>query len=215
MKDERKVLIGGIVSLALIYLVPTYMGYIWIALFSALIGAGVYLVLLYKMGKKNYREASSGRTTIILFSLLLISSVVIFSFDYYKADYQRDILREVRITIDSSIIEAEVRTELLEVYREYMLENQKSERSVLEVAVDFFGDRLEENNKFLVKTIELEEDLNFSYKKDQASNSFSIYVTAELSQSWSKDFKNRDGSEGLFQTKTTLSSEGVTHERQN
>ena len=196
-------------------MIPSYMGYIWAGLFLSLFGSILYLVGLYKYGKKNYINTDSAKITIVFFSLLIVNSLAIFSFDYYRANIQKELLREIRITIDSSIIETEIRAELLEVYRGYLLSNQEEDVSVIEAANSFFGERLKDDHKFQVKTAELEDELNFVYYKDPGSDSFTIYSTAPHSQSWDDDFENWDGSVGLLQTKTTLTEEGVTHERQN
>ncbi len=215
MKREYNILIGGVIITGLLYMVPSYMGYIWAGLFLSLFGSVIYLVGLYKYGKKNYKNTDSAKITIVFFSLLIVNSLAIFSFDYYRANTQKELLREIRITIDSSIIETEIRAELLEVYRGYLLSNQEEDVSVIEAANSFFGERLKDDHKFQVKTAELEDELNFVYYKDPGSDSFTIYSTAPHSQSWDDDFENWDGSVGLLQTKTTLTEEGVTHERQN
>ncbi len=215
MKREYKILIAGAFSTGLLYVIPSLMGYIWAGLFLSLFGSVIYLIVLYRYGKKSFINTDSGKVTFIFLSLLIVNSLVIFTFDYYRASIQRELLREIRITIDSSIIETEIRSDLLGVYREYLLLNQKDNVSVIDVAADFFGERLKDDQKFQVKTAELEEDLNFVYHKDPKSDSFAIYSTALHSQSWDNDFENWDGSVGLFQTKTTLTEEGVTHERQN
>jgi len=215
MKREYNILIGGVIIIGLLYVIPSYMGYIWAGLFLSLFGSVIYLVVLYKYGKKNYKNTDSAKITIGFFSLLIVNSLAIFSFDYYRANTQKELLREIRITIDSSIIETEIRAELLEVYRGYLLSNQEEDVSVIETANNFFGERLKDVHKFQVKTAELEDELNFVYYKDPGSDSFTIYSTAPHSQSWDDDFENWDGSVGLLQTKTTLTEEGVTHERQN
>ncbi len=215
MGQDYKILITGIISIGLLYLIPAYMGYIWVGLFFALFGSVFYLIVLYKFGKKGFIKTDSEKTTVTFFSILVFSSLLIFGFDFYKANFQKELLREIRVTIDSSVIETEIRAELLEVYREYLLSNQKNNVSVIEVATDFFGERLKDDQKFQIGTKELEEELNFVYRKEPESDSFSIYSTAEHSKSWVQDFENRDGSVGLLQTKTTLTNQGVTHERQN
>lgn len=172
-------------------------------------------MILYKYGNKNYMNTDSGKVTIIFFSLLVINSLAIFTFDYYRANTQRELLREIRITIDTSIIETEIRTELLAAYRAYLLSNKESDVSIIDVATDFFGERLKADQKFQVKTAELEKELNFVYYTDPGTDSFTIYSTAVHSQSWDDDFENWNGSVGLLQTKTTLTEEGVNHERQN
>lgn len=215
MAQDYKILIGGIISVGLLYLIPAYMSYIWLGLFLALFGSVFFLIVLYKFGKKDFTKTDSEKTTVTFFSILVFSSFLIFGFDYYKADFQKELLREIRVTIDSSIIETEIRAELLEAYREYLLSNRKNNVSVIEVATDFFGERLKDDQKFQIRKKELEEELNFIYHKEPESDSFTIYATAEHSKSWAQDFENRDGSVGLLQTKTTLTNQGVTHERQN
>jgi len=215
MKREYKILFGGAFSTGLLYVIPSLMGYIWAGLFLSLFGSVIYLIVLFKYGKKNYKNTNSGKVTLTFFSLLIINSLAIFTFDYYRASIQRELLREIRITIDSSIIETEIRSDLLGVYREYLLLNQKDNVSVIDVAADFFGERLKDDQKFQVKTAELEKELNFVYYTDPGSDSFAIFSTAPLSQSWDYDFENWNGSVGLLQTKTTLTEDGVTHERQN
>lgn len=215
MKREYKILIGGVFFTGLLYAIPSMMGYIWAGLFLSLFGSVLYLMILYKYGKKNYMNTDSGKVTLIFFSLLVINSLAIFTFDYYRANIQRELLREIRITIDTSIIETEIRTDLLGAYRAYLLSNKESDVSVIDVATDFFGDRLKDDQKFQVKTVELEEELNFVYYTDPGTDSFTIYSTADHSKSWDDDFENWNGSVGLLQTKTTLTEEGVTHERQN
>ena len=216
MKREYNILFGGAFSTGLLYVIPSLMGYIWAGLFLSLFGSVIYLIVLFKYGKKNYKNTDSGKVTLTFFSLLIINSLAIFTFDYYRADTQRELLREIRITIDSSIIETEIRAELLEVYRAYLLSNEeRDDVSVIDIATDFFGERLKDDQKFQVKTAELEKELNFVYYTDPGSDSFAIFSTAPHSQSWDDDFENWNGSVGLFQTKTTLTEEGVTHERQN
>lgn len=216
MKKEYKILTGGVFFTGLLFLIPFLMGYIWAGLFLSLFGSVIYLIVLYKYGKKNYINNDSRKVTLIFFTLLIVNSLAIFTFDYYKADTQRELLREIRITIDSSIIETEIRAELLEVYRAYLLSNEEGDDvSVIEVATGFFGERLKDDQKFQVKAAELEKELNFVYHTDPGSDSFAIFSTAPLSQSWDDDFENWNGSVGLLQAKTTLTKEGVTHERQN
>lgn len=216
MKREYKILIGGVFFTGLLYIIPSLMGYIWAGLFLSLFGSVIYLIVLFKYGKKNYKNKDLGKVTLIFFTLLIVNSLVIFTFDYYRADTQRELLREIRITIDSSIIETEIRAELLEVYRAYLLSNEEGDNvSVIDIATDFFGERLKDDQKFQVKTAELEKELNFVYHTDPGSDSFAIFSTAPLPQSWDDDFENWNGSVGLLQTKTTLTKEGVTHERQN
>ncbi|MEP2448418.1 MAG: hypothetical protein ABJI69_14385 [Balneola sp.] len=216
MRKEYKILTGGVFFTGLLFLIPSLMGYIWAGLFLSLFGSVIYLIVLYRYGKKNFINTDSGKVTLIFLALLIVNSLAIFTFDYYRADTQRELLREIRITIDSSIIETEIRAELLEVYRAYLLSNEEGDDvSVIEVATDFFGERLKDDQKFQVKTAELEKELNFVYHTDPGSDSFAIFSTAPLSQSWDDDFENWNGSVGLLQTKTTLTKEGVTHERQN
>lgn len=215
MKSEYKILIGGVFFTGLLYVIPSLMGYIWAGLFLSLFGSVIYLIVLYKYGKKNYINTDSGKVTLIFFTLLIVNSLAIFTFDYYRANTQRELLREIRVTIDGSIIESEIRAELLEVYRAYLLSNEENNVSVIDIATDFFGERLKDNQKFQVRTAELEKELNFVYYTDPESDSFTIYSTEPYSQSWDDDFENWDGSVGLLQTKTTLTDEGVNHERQN
>lgn len=215
MKNEYKLLTGGIILVVSMYLIPSLMGYLWLGLFLALLTSTVFLGILYQAGKKNYKESSSSKTTLIFFVLLVSGSLFVFGFDYYKADFQKDILREIRVTIDSGIIEGEIRSDLLNVYREHMVTNKDGDKSVVDLASEFYGDRLTEKNIFLVKDEALDKDLNFLFYKDRNSDSFSIYSVAEHSIGWGDNFENRDGSVGRLQTKTTLTSEGVTHERQN
>ncbi len=215
MKSEYKILIGGVFFTGLLYVIPSLMGYIWAGLFLSLFGSVIYLIVLYKYGKKNYINTDSGKVTLIFFTLLIVNSLAIFTFDYYRANTQRELLREIRVTIDGSIIESEIRAELLEVYRAYLLSNEENDVSVIDVATDFFGERLKADQKFQVKTDELDEELNFVYYADPGTDSFTIYSTAVHSQSWDDSFENWNGSVGLLQTKTTLTDEGVTHERQN
>ncbi|MEQ9092457.1 MAG: hypothetical protein RIE52_15290 [Balneola sp.] len=215
MKSEYKILIGGVFFTGLLYVIPSLMGYIWAGLFLSLFGSVIYLIVLYKYGKKNYINTDSGKVTLIFFTLLIVNSLAIFTFDYYRANTQRELLREIRVTIDGSIIESEIRAELLEVYRAYLLSNEENDVSVIDIATDFFGERLNADQKFQVKTAELEKELNFVYHTDPGSDSFAIFSTAPHSQSWDDDFENWDGSVGLLQTKTTLTDEGVNHERQN
>ena len=215
MDREYKILIVGILFTGVLFLIPAYIGYIWAGLFLSLFGGAVYLSVLHRAGMKNFRKKDSGKTTLTLFSLLVVSSASFFGFDYYKSTFQKERLREIRVTIDSSIIETEIRAELIEVYRDYKLDSKQGNIKITDFTDDFFADRLEDNFKFIVKNSGLGEDLNFVFHIDKESDSFSIYSVAEISQSLDKDFENWDGSVGHFQTKTTLTNRGVTHERQN
>ncbi len=214
MEKETKYLIGGIIIVSLCYLIPSFLGYIWLGLFSSLFVAIIYLRLLHKEGKKKFSKENSVKVTSTLFSLTILASLLLFGLDYYKADFQREVLREIRVIIDTGIFEHEAQGELLQVYKEYLSEPSQ-DASIVETATDFFGDRLQENNVYIPGIKTDEKDAVFRYQKDEESDRFIIYSIAKISQSRDPNFENANGSNGLLQTITILTNEGVTHEREN
>lgn len=215
MNDERKILVGGGLLVTILYVVPSILGSDWLGLLLALIGSIGFLIALYKIGKKNFSKINSQNTILTIFSLLIISTVLSFSIDYYKANYQRELLRTIRVSIDESILENNSRTELLKIYRQYRLSENKEDASIVEIATEFYGNRLGENNVLLSEYEESEDDFNILFHKDLESDSFTIYSVAKHSRSWDNDFINRDGSIGKLQTKATVIKEGVRYEREN
>ena len=215
MKQDYKLLIVATIGVGGAFLVPALLGEYWLGFILALIGSAIFLGMVYRFGSSRFKKQNSKKTTLTFFSLLIVSSSLIFAFDYYKANFQKELLREIRVTIDTGVIQSEIRTELLEVFREYQLSSKQENPSIVQLAMDFFGKRLVEANKLKPENEDLEKDFTFLFQENSDVDSFSIYSIAEHSKSWDKKFENRNGSVGKLQTKTTVSKGGVSHEREN
>lgn len=221
MERETKLLFGGIVVAALGFFIPLYFGKIWLGLFIALITGVIFLGRILSLSEKEFESKWAYRIIYGLVVLVVLFHAIAFAHDYGRKDYQKDLLLEIRKTIDSGATQADVREKLIYVLGEY---HQNDRESIVTTFKDLMNEQIGEDGIYLSdfdlrkaagdsSMADIDEDnLNHFYEIDEEADEVRVIVVADVSIGSDPDYDNYDGQVGRYEMKFTLNEEGVSYE---
>lgn len=222
MEKETKWLIGGIVLAGIGFFIPLYFQKIWLALFFALLIGVVFMSSLLIKAKDNFESKSTYRIVVGLASLIILFNAIAFVHDYGWKDYQKDLLLEIRKTIDEGSTKADVQEKLIYVLGQY---HQNDRESIVATFRELMPEYLGEDGVYLSdydlrkadkdssSVSQSSDDLiNHFYEIDEDEDEIRVFVVSEVALGEDPEHKNYDGQTGQFEMKFTLNEEGVTYE---
>lgn len=221
MERETKLLFGGMVVAALGFFIPLYFGKIWLGLFIALITGVIFLGRILSLSEEEFESKWAYRIIYGLVVLVVLFHAIAFAHDYGRKDYQKDLLLEIRKTIDSGATQADVREKLIYVLGEY---HQNDRESIVTTFKDLMNEQIGEDGIYLSdfdlrkaagdsSMADIDEDnLNHFYEIDEEADEVRVIVVADVSIGSDPDYDNYDGQVGRYEMKFTLNEEGVSYE---
>ena len=221
MERETKLLFGGIGIAALGFFIPLYFGKIWLGLFIALIIGVIFLGRILSLSEKKFESKRAYRITYGLVVLVVLFHAIAFAHDYGRKDYQKDLLLEIRKTIDSGGTQADVREKLVYVLSQY---HQNDRESIVTTFKDMMSKQMGDDGVYLSdfdlrkaaddsSMADIDEDnLNHFYEIDEEADEVRVIVVADVSIGSDPEYENYDGQIGRFEMIFTLNEEGVSYE---
>ncbi|MFP8490299.1 hypothetical protein ACKGJO_14545 [Gracilimonas sp. Q87] len=221
MERETKLLIGGIAVAALGFFIPLYFGKIWLGLFIAFIIGVIFLGRVLSLSEKEFESKVAYRIFYGLVVLVVLFHAIAFAHDYGRKDYQKDLLLEIRKTIDSGGTQADVREKLIYVLGQY---HQNDRESIVATFKDVMNEQIGEDGIYLSdfdlrkaagdsSMSDIDEDnLNHFYEIDEEADEIRVIVVADVSLGSDPDYKNYDGQIGRHEMMFILNKEGVSYE---
>jgi hypothetical protein len=218
MSSENKLLIWALVTSGVAYLLPLYIGNIWLGYSLLLLVAVLYLASLIRFAGLNLKARSSRYIVMGIAGTLVVGQVLAFAHDYSRKNYQKNILLEIRKKIDTGIAKSDVQKELTYLFAQY---HQEDRTSIVETARDLIPEKLGENGVYISdfdldkKNMEEDDNANFFYEMDEAADELTVFVVSDVPLGDDPDFENYDEQTGRYEMKFTLSDEGVEYEVRN
>ena len=222
MEKETKLLIGAVVLSAIGFFIPLYLGKIWIALFIALLIGIVFLGRIVSLSRNEFESKTAYRVVYGLVTVVVLFNAIAFAHDYGRKDFQKNILLEIRKTIDTGITKADVQEKLIYVLGQY---HQNDRESVVETFRELMPEKLGEDGVYVSDfdlrdtgnlSAKLEPDesdnINHFYEIDEEEDEIKVLVVAEVSLGEDPEYQNYDGQTGKFEMMFTLNEEGVSYE---
>lgn len=218
MYKETKLLIVSILIATLSFIVALYFQKIWLALFLALITAIIFLTRIVIRSKSEFETKSSYRFFYGLISLMILVNGVSFVHDYGNRNYQKNLLLDIRKTIDQGITKTDIQEKLIYVLRVY---HEEDRESIVETFQELIPERFSENGIYLSdfdiseanrSDSDIDDNLNHFYEIDNERDEIRLYVVADVSVGQDTNYKNYDGQIGQFEMLLVLNQEGVDYE---
>jgi hypothetical protein len=221
MERETKLLFGGMVVAALGFFIPLYFGKIWLGLFIALITGVIFLGRILSLSEEEFESKWAYRIIYGLVVLVVLFHAIAFAHDYGRKDYQKDLLLEIRKTIDSGGTQADVREKLIYVLGQY---HQNDRESIVATFKDMMNEQIGEDGIYLSdfdlrkaagdsSMADIHEDnLNHFYEIDEEADEVRVIVVADVSIGSDPEYENYDGQIGRFEMMFTLNEGGVSYE---
>jgi len=221
MERETKLLIGGIVIAGIGFFIPLYFGKIWLGLFIALLIGIIFLGRLLSLSKSEFESKVTYGVIYGLVILVVLFNAIAFANDYGNRDFQKDLLLEIRKTIDSGITQADVREKLIYVLGQY---HQNDRGSIVATFNDTMPEQLGEDVVYIsdfdlrkasgdssMANID-DDNINHFYEIDKEADEIKVIVVTDISLGADPEYKNYDGQTGQFEMRFTLNKEGVNYE---
>ncbi|MDZ7807775.1 MAG: hypothetical protein U5K71_11760 [Gracilimonas sp.] len=221
MERETKLFFGGMILAALGFFIPLYFGKIWLGLFLAILIAVIFLGRLLSLSEKEFESKVAYRIVYGLVVLVVLFHAIAFAHDYGRKDYQKDLLLEIRKTIDSGITQADVREKLIYVLGQY---HQNDRESIVATFRDQMPEHLGDDGVYLSdfdlrkaggdsSMANIDDDhINHFYEIDAEADEIKVIVVTDISLGSDPEFENYDGQKGRFEMVFTLNEEGVSYE---
>jgi hypothetical protein len=181
----------------------------------------IFLGRILSLSEKEFESKWAYRIIYGLVVLVVLFHAIAFAHDYGRKDYQKDLLLEIRKTIDSGATQADVREKLIYVLGEY---HQNDRESIVTTFKDLMNEQIGEDGIYLSdfdlrkaagdsSMADIDEDnLNHFYEIDEEADEVRVIVVADVSIGSDPDYDNYDGQVGRYEMKFTLNEEGVSYE---
>lgn len=220
MEKETKLLIGGIVIAGIGFFIPFYFGKIWLGLFIALLTGIIFLGRLLILSKDEFESKTVYRIVYGLAILVVLFNAIAFANDYGNRNFQKDLLLEIRKTIDKGITKADIQEKLMYVLGQY---HQNDRESIVSTFRDLMPEQLGEEGVYVsdhdLRTAEYpdvqqreDDNINHFYEVGEEEDEIRVFVVTEVSLGEDPEYKNYDGKTGQFEMMFTLNKEGVHYE---
>jgi len=214
MSIESKYLIMGIFLTIIGFMVPLYFGKAWLGLFILLLIGMVFLGTLVKFANQNIKSKYA-RVGFSVYALLLVAfHALAFAHDYGQKDYQKELLLEIRQTIEEGITKNAVQRELIYILGEF---HKQDENSIIELAEDILVENLNENGEFDDNPGHEKPDdaMSYYYTSKLEAGEFFVIGISKVVPGADPTFKNYNGSTGMLELKLVLGESGVSYEVAN
>lgn len=222
MERETKLLIGGIIIAGLGFFIPLYFGKIWLGLFIALVIGVIFLGRLLSLSEKEFESKVAYRVAYGLVILAVLFHALAFANDYGNRNFQKDILLEIRKTIDAGITKSDVQEKLIYVLGQY---HQNNRESIVATFRDLMPEQLGEDGVYVsdfdlsmtgkdssIVDQSLDDNINYFYEIDEKADEIKVVVVTDISLGEDLEYENYDGQKGRFEMMFTLNKEGVSYE---
>lgn len=222
MERETKLLFGGVIIAALGFFIPIYFGKIWLGLFIAFATGVIFLGRLLSMSEKEFESKSAYRIVYGFVAVIVLFNAIAFAHDYGRKDYQKDVLLEIRKTIETGITQVDIRGKFMYVLGKYHQENRDS---IVATFRDLFPEHLGEDGIYLAEndlriagkdslatTRTTDDQINHFYEIDWVKDEIRVIAVSEISLGEDPEYENYDGQKGQFEMRFTLNKEGVGYE---
>ncbi|MCC5912925.1 MAG: hypothetical protein JJU46_01000 [Balneolaceae bacterium] len=221
MKDKNIFLLaGGIGGMLTAFSLSYLFQDLWIGFFSAFVVALIYLYLLDKRMVQTMELPGAKVVIRSLVGCLVVAQLFMALIMYAKADRQKKLLSDIRQTIDSGVIQSDMKNALLVTFRHYHLETDRDgEVTMASIFEELNSDRIGEDGRFITKSLaqmDAAEDPPILYIYDVAgADTVRLTAIAAISNGADPDFANLNGETGKLQVRATLTSGGIDYEREN
>lgn len=219
MSKETKLLIASILVATVTFTIALYFQKIWFALFLALITGVVFMARLVSRSKSVFSTKSSYRFFYGSVFLITIFFGISFAHDYGLKDFQKNLLLEIRETIETGVTRSDIQKKLIYTLSVYHKEDRES---VVQTFKELMPGRLSDNGIYLSDhdireadntDSDLHEDYqNYFYEIDEEMDQVTFYVVAEIPNGDDLNYKNYDGQTGKFEMMFVLNKGGVNYE---
>ncbi|MEX1011688.1 MAG: hypothetical protein WDZ29_06465 [Balneolaceae bacterium] len=212
MKNNMLWLVSGLIGIAIATSLSFLFGSLWAGYFSAMTVAIMVLILMSNSMMKTIHSTGMKRTLLCLFGVLVIFQGYYSVLQWNRALFQKEILREVRLTIDGGIGQVESETLLIHTLKSYYLSENDStlEEHFLKIA----DGKLQEDGSISIRSLQDENDLSLYYEIP-STDSIVIYASSAVALGDDPEFENRNGKAGRYESQAILTEKGVRYVRQN
>jgi hypothetical protein len=219
MKDNYFLLLaGGIGAMLAAFGVSYLFQDLWIGFFSAFAIALIYLFLFDKNMVRNL-ELPGAKTAIrvlvcSLVAVQLFTAIIM----YAKAERQKTLLSDIRQTIDSSVMQSDMKNALLVTFRHYHIEANRQEETLGALFTRLHSDRISGDGRFITESLAQLDDAEnppILYLYEAVADTVSITAVAAISNGSDSEFSNLNGETGKLQMRATLTRGGIDYEREN
>lgn len=194
-----------------------FTGFEWVALGFLLICAIIFVALL--VGKSKAYTLSIGTYRVITLAalLLIVGHALRFAVDYDRRNSQKEILLEIRSTIERGVAKSDIMKKGFYIYRSVEMGEHES---IIDASKAIIGDRLLKNNVYLSdfdkSQIEWptsnDDDADFFYSINEEEDLLTFIVVANIPPGANPEYENRNGNKGKMEMEFVVSKEGVTYE---
>lgn len=222
MEKETKLLIGAVVLGAIGFFIPLYLGKIWLALFIALLTGIIFLGRIVSLSRAELESKTTYRLIYGFVILIVLFNAISFAHDYGRRDFQKNILLEIRKTIDTGITKADIQEKLIYVLGQY---HQDDRQSIVDTFRELMPETLGEDGIYvsdfdLTRSGKLKgnigpdesDQINHFYEINEEEDEIKVLVVAEVSRGQDPEYQNYDGQKGKFEMMFTLNEKGVGYE---
>ncbi len=204
-------LLGGILLVAVAYLLPGQSPELWPSLNAAGIAALVYILALVAY---IVRKPFSTRMRVTVWASVILASASIGSWWTgmdYTSHWQKETLLKIRGVIGRGILQAAIPDTLLYTLKSYYAQSPNNRKSLGQVFKNRYP-AVAEGQQFPLKDFDKDHMLFATTISDSV-----IILVGEDRIAAGRDtsFKNRDGQSGRIQTRGTLTVKGLTYESEN
>jgi hypothetical protein len=218
MSKETKLLITSILVATVTFTIALYFQKIWLALFLALITGVVFMARLVSWSKSDFSTKSSYRFFYGSVFLITLFFGISFAHDYGLKDFQKNILLDIRETIEKGSTRSDIQTKLIYTLSVYHKEERES---IVQTFQNLIPDRLSDNGIYLsdhdireASSTDSDEDdyQNYFYEIDEERDEITFYVISDIPIGDDLNYKNYDGQTGKLEMKFVLNKGGVNYE---
>jgi hypothetical protein len=222
MERETKLLFGGMIIAALGFFIPLYFGKIWLGLFIALATGVIFLGRLLSLSEEKFESKTAFRIVYGVVVVIVLFNAIAFARDYGMKDFQKDVLLEIRKTIETGITQVDVREKFMYVLGTY---HQQNKDSIVDTFKELFQQHLGKDGVYvsdydlskagkdsLVINPSSDDNVNHFYEIEEDEDEIRVFVVSEVALGEDPEYKNYDGQTGQFVMRFTLNKEGVNYE---
>lgn len=217
MEKETKLLIAAVGLSGIGFFSLLYAGLIWEALFCALLFGAIFLGRMVSLSRSYFDSKMTYRGVYGLVVLVVFFHALSFAHDYSLRDYQKDLLLEIRKTIEVGVLRSDVQNKLTYTLSQY---HEKDRESLIGTFKELFPDRVSEDGTY-ISDFELQE----RNEKDPESDQYKYFLelneekdeitfigVSEITKGKDPAFKNYDEQMGMSELKLRLNEGGVEYE---
>lgn len=213
MKNDRLLLIGGVLAIILSLSISFFLGKIWLGYFTAFTISVIYLFFLDRIVISGI-ESSSSRKIIRIFIILLVAVQLYMSIlNVQRAEWQTDLLVDLRTNIISEIAQTDIKLTAHNTLKQHY-KNSESQSNTLESSFrEVLNERLLDDGTLLPDNND-ESDISYSYEIS-TPDSIIVRAVGSFSKGENPEHTNHNNDTGMFRAIAILTTNGVSYEREN